>query len=116
MSAAQEPRPARPASPGDGVIVIKYDARRGLLRCDGHAGYAPRGQDIVCAAVSAVLYTLAANLPRRRVRKLELTPGKAHICAKGWRARRAFRFALRGLAAIARSYPACVHVERETKK
>ena len=32
------------------------------LTAQGHAGYAPAGQDIVCAAVSSVLYTLAGLL------------------------------------------------------
>ena len=29
------------------------------LRAEGHAGYAPKGQDIVCAAVSTLMQALA---------------------------------------------------------
>ena len=36
---------------------VKYS-----LSLDGHAGYAPVGQDIVCSAVSILLFTLANAL------------------------------------------------------
>lgn len=32
------------------------------ITISGHAGYAPRGRDIVCAAVSALTYTLQESL------------------------------------------------------
>ena len=44
------------------MIRIHADVERMQLRVRGHAGYAPEGQDIVCAAVSALVYTLAQNL------------------------------------------------------
>lgn len=37
------------------MITVKYDKRRNLLICEGHAGYAEIGKDIVCAAVSATM-------------------------------------------------------------
>ena len=33
-----------------------------ILQAEGHAGFAPKGQDIVCAAVSALMQTLAYSL------------------------------------------------------
>ena len=33
-----------------------------ILRAEGHAGFAPKGQDIVCAAVSTLMQTLAYSL------------------------------------------------------
>ena len=32
------------------------------VKAEGHAGYGPKGQDIVCAAVSVLLYAYAAEL------------------------------------------------------
>ena len=40
----------------------------------GHAGHAPAGQDIVCAAVSALVYALAGSL--------EETGQAARICIR----------------------------------
>ena len=42
------------------MIIAKYD-RNGethTLSVNGHAGYAEKGQDIVCAGVSAIVYAL----------------------------------------------------------
>ncbi len=43
------------------MITIIYDEKGQdmILQASGHAGYAPKGQDIVCAAVSALMQTLA---------------------------------------------------------
>ena len=42
------------------MIEIVYDRMRLRLTADGHAGFAEAGQDIVCAAVTILVYTLAA--------------------------------------------------------
>lgn len=39
------------------MITVTYEPPEMVFR--GHAGYAPRGRDIVCAAVSALYGTLA---------------------------------------------------------
>ena len=44
------------------MIQIRIDVEGMRLEIEGHAGYAPPGQDIICAAVSALTYTLAQNL------------------------------------------------------
>ena len=41
--------------------------------CEGHAGYAPKGRDIVCAGVSALCAALV-----RRLEEMSLT-GMAHL-------------------------------------
>ena len=47
----------------------------------GHAGYAPKGQDIVCAAVSALVYALIGDLQERGlVRELVIRPGGGCRC------------------------------------
>ena len=45
------------------MIAVEYDPA-GSLRVTGHAGYAPHGSDVVCAAASMLLYTLAASVQR----------------------------------------------------
>lgn len=46
------------------MIQITYNEMGDMmfLRADGHADFAPKGQDIVCAAVSALMQTLAYSL------------------------------------------------------
>lgn len=44
------------------MISIRYDRNGVKLWFSGHAGYAEHGKDIVCAAVSALHDTLAANM------------------------------------------------------
>lgn len=44
------------------MINIRYDRNGVKLWFSGHAEYAEHGKDIVCAAVSALCDTLAANL------------------------------------------------------
>ena len=41
---------------------IKRTGRSLSIAVSGHAGYGPRGSDIVCAAVSMLVQTLAASL------------------------------------------------------
>lgn len=42
------------------MIIAKYtkDGEMHTLSVNGHAGYADKGQDIVCAGVSAIIYAL----------------------------------------------------------
>ena len=42
------------------MIRVRAGERR--ITVSGHAGHAPVGQDIVCAAVSALMYALAGYL------------------------------------------------------
>ena len=76
----------------------------------GHAGHAPAGQDIVCAAVSALVYALAGSL--------EETGQAARVCIRRGFAEvegagdcgAAIALVRCGLAQLARQYPACVQV------
>lgn len=38
--------------------TVNIIVRKNGITLSGHAGYAPRGQDIVCAAISILTYTL----------------------------------------------------------
>lgn len=37
------------------MTTIEYNANDRIIRCVGHAGYAEKGKDIVCAAISATM-------------------------------------------------------------
>ncbi len=45
-------------------VVIKRDVSGSIksMNVDGHAGYAEKGQDIICSAVSVTAYTAAGAL------------------------------------------------------
>ena len=68
------------------MIEIHFDGL--TVRASGHAGFAPRGQDIVCAGVSTLLAAAAETAARmRRDGLLEectvrLEPGDAEITMK----------------------------------
>lgn len=44
------------------MVVIDYDRKYLRVTVTGHAGTAPAGMDLVCAAVSTLTYTLAENV------------------------------------------------------
>lgn len=44
------------------MVDIVYYRRFNRVTVKGHAGTAPAGQDLVCAAVSTLTYTLAENV------------------------------------------------------
>lgn len=60
------------------MIQIKfhnYPDGRMELRVSGHAGSAPKGEDLVCAAVSILVYTAATCLQEAWLRgKLQVQP------------------------------------------
>ena len=44
------------------MIEITYDRSNNRVRILGHAGAGEKGEDVVCAGVSAIAQTLAANV------------------------------------------------------
>ena len=74
----------------------------------GHAGYAPKGQDIVCAAL---VFALIGSLRQEEnLREVVIRPGYVTAAAK--RPCRAELELVRcGLAQLAAQYPQCVEVE-----
>ena len=69
----------------------------------GHAGYAPKGQDIVCAAASALVFALIGSL------RQEEAPPAIHRDFSG--GREELELVRCGLAQLAAQYPQCVEVE-----
>lgn len=64
------------------MIVVRV-AQTGIT-VDGHAGYAETGNDIVCAAVSALTQTLIAGIESLTDDRIsyEVKPGKVSIVYK----------------------------------
>lgn len=96
------------------------------LTAEGHAGTAAKGQDIVCAAVSALVQTLAAWVtedPGQRLfrKRVELEEGRATVeaSAKGENMKALLeRFGLvgEGLALIAEHSPESVQYSDGTER
>ena len=91
------------------MIRIRYhtDGGQHCLRISGHAGYAPRGSDIVCAAVSAIACTLLEYL-RQTGTAVEVRAGSGALCLRcptGGSADGAIAMALTGLHKTAETYP-----------
>lgn len=103
------------------MIRVCIDPRSMTLWLDGHAGYAPEGQDIVCAAASMLAAALVEYVLDRvepdDLGDCELRTGHARLDVHpaGDDAIRdcrcAFRMAETGFALLARQYPECVVVD-----
>ena len=60
--------------------MIEVSCGEGRIMVTGHAGYAPPGQDIVCAGVTALVQTLALALERSEPEEdifISVEPGRA---------------------------------------
>lgn len=91
--------------------MIRVVWTRDRVTLQGHAENAPRGEDTVCAAVSALVFALAGALEESgALRELVLRPGYAMVWAQeGCEGQLSV---LRcGLAQLAGKYPQCVQVE-----
>ena len=86
------------------MICAVFGENRVTLR--GHAGYAPPGEDIVCAAASALVFALIGALEEKGLlRELVVKPGVVTVAAEGgcqaeWQLIRC------GLGQLAGKYPA----------
>ena len=92
------------------------------LRIRGHAQYAPRGADIVCAAVSALGYTFAAVLRRLEAEgalasraRIHEAEGMLFVAGRADRAhdaalKQSFETVKTGLQLLAESYPTHVRL------
>ena len=43
------------------MIGIEYNVNLGYVKAEGHAGHGRKGEDVVCAGVSALLHMLGAQ-------------------------------------------------------
>lgn len=63
------------------MTSISIDYQNQEVTVTGHAGYAPQGQDIVCAAVSALFVYLSEGMKYICKTEHEEKPGKARLKA-----------------------------------
>lgn len=61
--------------------MIEVSVHKDSVALCGHAGYAPPGQDIVCAGVTALVQTLVKSIEDLTEDKIEygISPGRADI-------------------------------------
>lgn len=90
------------------MIRVAFTDKR--VTVQGHADYAEKGKDVVCAAVSALVYALIATLEETgNIRETVVRSGYATVAAK--EQDRAFDVVRGGISQIAARYPTCVAVE-----
>ena len=96
------------------MMRITVDADAMSILAEGHAGYAPAGQDIVCAGVSAILDTLYERLMSKGCLQEDSVMGAGYAfihaidCdASHWY----LDYAAAGLDMIAEAYPDHVAVD-----
>lgn len=83
----------------------------------GHAGAGPPGEDLVCAAASMLVQTLARTVLRLEAQgetaavRIRIRPGSAAIrCRNTAPARAAFRVIRDGFSLLCAAHPACVEL------
>lgn len=95
--------------------MIKVHIAPSYLHVEGHAGYAPAGQDIVCAAVSALTLTLADSLQALTEDNIQstLVNGDAFIAFENpsEEAKLLIDSFFIGVSGIARSYPDHIEIQ-----
>lgn len=98
------------------MIQITYEPRYHSLRVRGHAGQAPKGQDIVCAGVSSLVVTLAKYVAQHCERPMvDLSGGDTFISGVTFtdsaEATAVYAAVVSGLQEIANTYPEYVAVK-----
>lgn len=98
------------------MIVARYerDGDSHNLSVNGHAGYSTKGQDIVCAGVSAIVYALIGWLENNisTFTSVDESNGEVVISCEGdEKTATAFYMAAIGIEQIANTYPAHVSID-----
>lgn len=89
------------------MIRVRFDGAQ--VTVSGHAGYAPAGRDIVCAAVSALVYALAGYLEETgQAERVDIRRGFADI--RGTAGAAALALVRCGVEQLAQAYPGCVEI------
>lgn len=108
------------------MVTVEFNrtGNRFALKMKGHAGAAPEGQDVVCAAVSILMFTAAqASLDLytekclTRWPSFELEKGRSYVEAVARKDRaeaveRTFRTVMTGMELLQTQYPQFVMVKK----
>ncbi len=87
---------------------VVYEPSTPAMRFSGHAGAGRPGGDLVCAALSALMYTLLENLPES---ERQMADG---FCAVEGGEKRVYEVIAGGLRRLAEAYPDYVRMEVRT--
>lgn len=90
-------------------ISTKDNSEEFVLEVVGHTGYGNVGTDILCAAVSILVQTLAAMLDEES--KVDVKEGYALVCGKGKKAMDAYEFTMTGLNMLQINFPRHIVIE-----
>jgi uncharacterized protein YsxB (DUF464 family) len=104
------------------MIQVKYHRQYNRVTVEGHAGAGPEGHDLVCAAVSALAVTLAANVSYMEAQEAvhgviaKLEEGNAEIQCTPYRrykdsVQQVFRSICVGFELLATKYPENISYE-----
>ena len=108
------------------MITITYTDENGVLSVTvkGHAGSAPRGEDLVCAGATMLAYTLAQNVrdKRRALKgrpKIQLNEGDIIIRCRPKdryfdRIKATFEDICTGYRLMAHNFPDCIQYQHES--
>lgn len=97
-------------------IDIKRKNRRVVISVKGHAAAAPKGEDLVCAAVSTLVLTLHETLLRTKAQGHEyrLTEGDALITFKQDKWTKPYMYTIMcGFDFLANAYPQYIKLRVE---
>ena len=103
------------------MTVVSYDPDRLHLRVEGHAGSAPAGEDLVCAAVSVLVWTLLAEAEAEERFHMEAVTDEENAvidvrcCPEGatvWACRYLFDIVMSGFALLAENYPEYIRIDK----
>ena len=96
--------------------MIKVTITNNKISVIGHAEYAPHGQDIICAAVSALLQTFIMSVEELTDDKIicDISAGNADIKYKELSQQSMLLMSsfFIGIRAIAAEYPQYIHIEQ----
>ena len=101
------------------MIEVKIDPEALEIHMQGHANYAEHGQDIVCAAASTLILTLAcrcrALAEPGEIAEEKLFSGDAHVVIAPKPGREALFYEVfntvgAGFEALSSKYPQCVNL------
>lgn len=90
------------------MIKIRYkdDGKRRRITVDGHAGAAPKGQDIYCCAASTLVMTLQSALINSKIKfEQEISSGHADIKCNRPESKVVFYTCMCGFYTLAKMYP-----------
>lgn len=100
------------------MIKVRYsDTDSLMLRVSGHAGYAERGKDIICAGVTAIVFALLGYLVNiDGTLQYETEESTGYVCivsnSVDKRVESAFEMALVGLMQLEREHPKYIDLKK----